>query len=178
MVSNTATNFENSKHRRIYQGARGGFFIRRQKSSGGDEKIYDPVAKFRTNADGHASKLSNANRNKVPAAIRPAVRKARANKGVKRTGGMGAMVQRHPNNVPNMIVNAILNKNNNRGMGGLVAFGPKPNNVMAPRRANLGARHARPSGLFPLPQILPANVMAARVRKTRSNKGMKRGPRK
>jgi len=151
MVSNTATNFENSKHRRIYQGARGGFFIRRQKPSGGDEKVYHPVAKFRTNADGHASKLSNENRGKVPNAIRPAVRKTRKNKGVKRKGGFGALVKRHAHNVPNMIVNLpnLPNNNNSRGFGGLVAVGPNPNNVMMPR-----------------------------VRKTRSNKGVKRGPRK
>jgi hypothetical protein len=146
MVSNTATNFENSKHRRIYQGARGGFFIRRQKPSGGDEKVYHPVAKFRTNADGHASKLSNENRNKVPSAIRPAVRKTR------KSGGLGALVKRHANNVPNMIVNLPNNKNN-RGFGGLVALGPSPNNVMM---------------MAPPP----------RVRKTRKNKGVKRGPRK
>jgi len=179
MVSNTATNFENSKHRRIYQGGKGGFFIRRTKKSGGDEKVYSPVAKFRTNANGVASKLTNENRNKVPNDIRPAVRKARKNKGVKRTGGMGAMVTRHPNNVPNMIVNAMLNNKNNRGMGGLVVVGPKLNNVMAKRRSNLGKRHARPSGLFNLPQILPGNVMAPRApRKVRKNKGVKRGPRK
>lgn len=190
MVSNTATNFENSKHRRIYQGTRGGFFIRRQKKSGGDEKVYDPVAKFRTNADGHSSKITNENRMNVPNGIRPAVRKVRKNKGVMRgpkangRGGLNAMVHRHPSNVPNMIVNEVkevvmnLNNNNNRGMGGLVAVGPSPNNVMRKRRSNLGKRHARPSGLYNLPTILPANVMAPRVRKTRSNKGKKRGPRK
>ncbi|MDA9846861.1 hypothetical protein N9C10_02900 [Flavobacteriaceae bacterium] len=190
MVSNTATNFENSKHRRIYQGGRSGFFIRRQKKSGGDEKIYGPVAKFRTNADGHSSKISNANRANVPNAIRPAVRKTRKNKGVKRAGGMGAMVQRHPNNAPNMIVNEAVvmnlsnNNNNARGMGGLVVVGPSPNNVMVPRRkarSNKGGRHARPGARNALPMILPANVMAPRspvVRKTRSNKGVKRGPRK
>merc|ERR1711865_1220769 len=98
-----------------------------------------------TNANGKASKLTNENRDKVPNAIRPAVRKARKNKGVKRTGGMGAMVQRHSNNVPNMIVNAVLRNNNNnaRGMGGLVVVGPSPNNVMVPLRkprSNKGGR--------------------------------------
>ena len=75
---NTPTNFLNAKRRRIFQGERGGFFVR-----DADGKMHRGIkaAYRKVGANGTESKLGPKNRDSVPAKLRRAVRK---NAGVAR----------------------------------------------------------------------------------------------
>jgi len=88
-MSDTPTNYLNTKQRRIFRGARGGFFAR-----AGDKKVYNPVAGFRkAGGEGAVVKIAGGN-STVPPRIRPAARAARANKGVARGPREGVMQRR------------------------------------------------------------------------------------
>jgi hypothetical protein len=77
-MSGTATNFLNSQKRRIFQGARGSYFVKRADG----KKVYGLRAAFRkVGANGAESKLTKKNAMTVPSPLRRAVRK---NAGVKR----------------------------------------------------------------------------------------------
>lgn len=75
---NTPTNFLNMKRRRIFQGERGGFFVR-----DADGKMHRGIkaAYRKVGANGNESKLGPKNRESVPVKLRRAVRK---NAGVAR----------------------------------------------------------------------------------------------
>ena len=89
----TSTNFLNAKQHRIFQGERGGFFVKKD-----GKKIYRPTAAFRkAGAEGAVSKLGPMNRLTVPSPIRRAVRKnAGVARKVKRTPSpnQGALLRR------------------------------------------------------------------------------------
>ena len=75
---NTPTNFLNMKKRRIFQGERGGFFVR-----DADGKMHRGIkaAYRKVGANGNESKLGPKNRESVPVKLRRAVRK---NAGVRK----------------------------------------------------------------------------------------------
>ena len=82
-MSPTPTNFLNIKSRRIFQGERGGFFVKRAADN---KKLYKPKAAFRkVGANGNVSKLAPKNRESVPTKLRRAIRK---NAGMKRPNAL------------------------------------------------------------------------------------------
>ena len=73
MVENNPTNYLNMSKRRIYQGDKGGYFVRRISDS---KKLYSPKAVYRkVGGNGDETKLKPKNRNSVPVKLRRAVRK-------------------------------------------------------------------------------------------------------
>jgi hypothetical protein len=100
---NTPTNFLNAKRRRIYQGERGGFFV---KDSDGKMKRGIKAAFRKVGANGDESKLGPKNRDSVPVKLRRAVRK-NAGKKRKQTNNSVASVV---NNIVNAIVNNVAPK--------------------------------------------------------------------
>jgi len=103
------TNYLNIRKRRIYQGDKGGYFVRRDYDS---KKLYSPKASYRkVGGNGDETKLKPKNRNSVPVKLRRAVRK---NAGVAKGKGKGKakkinrvpllpgrpVVVRHPANRP------------------------------------------------------------------------------
>ena len=91
---NVSTSFLNSKGRRIHQGERGGYFIKKADGT----RVYGIKAAKRVavGSDSKPRKLVKSNRLEVPSPIRPAVRKPRANKGVAR-GPQEGVLQRRMN---------------------------------------------------------------------------------
>ena len=105
MVENNPTNYLNMSKRRIYQGDKGGYFVRRSSDS---KKLYSPKAAYRkVGGNGDETKLKPKNRNSVPVKLRRAVRK---NAGVVKGKAKKinrvpllpgrAVVARHPANRP------------------------------------------------------------------------------
>ena len=105
MVENNPTNYLNMSKRRIYQGDKGGYFVRRISDS---KKLYSPKASYRkVGGNGDETKLKPKNRNSVPVKLRRAVRK---NAGVVKGKAKKinrvpllpsrAVVARHPANRP------------------------------------------------------------------------------
>ena len=105
MVENNPTNYLNMSKRRIYQGDKGGYFVRRSSDS---KKLYSPKAAYRkVGGNGDETKLKPKNRNSVPVKLRRAVRK---NAGVVKGKAKKinrvpllpgrAVVVRHPANRP------------------------------------------------------------------------------
>jgi hypothetical protein len=89
---NVSTSFLNSKGRRIHQGERGGYFVKKADGT----RVYGIKAAKRVAVGSGAKprKLVKSNRLAVPSPIRPAVRKTRANKGVARGPQEGALQRR------------------------------------------------------------------------------------
>ena len=89
---NVATSFLNSKGRRIYQGAKGGYFAKKADGT----RVYGIKAAKRVAVGSNSAprKIVNSVRNEVPSAIRPAVRKTRTNKGVARGPQVGVVQRR------------------------------------------------------------------------------------
>jgi hypothetical protein len=166
---NVATSFLNSKGRRIYQGAKGGYFAKKADGT----RIYGIKAAKRV-AVGSSSaprKIVNSVRKEVPSPIRPAVRKVRANKGVARGPQAGVRKVRA-----------------NKG----VARGPQIGVVQrrmdaearkrAAGKARMARRRQAMANVKAMANKNPYSALARREpvvgRKVRSNKGVARGPRK
>jgi hypothetical protein len=94
---NTPTNFLNMKRRRIYQGERGGFFV---KDSDGKMKRGIKASFRKVGSNGDESKLGPKNRDSVPVKLRRAVRK---NAGVARKPA-----KNNNGNAINNMLNAII----------------------------------------------------------------------
>jgi len=105
MVENNPTNYLNMSKRRIYQGDKGGYFVRRNYDG---KKLYSPKAAYRkVGGNGDETKLKPKNRNSVPVKLRCAVCK---NAGVVKGKAKKinrvpllpgrAVVVRHPANRP------------------------------------------------------------------------------
>ena len=108
MVANSPTKYLNSKGRRIFQGAKGGFFAR----AADGKKIYKPKAAFRkVGGEGAQVKITKTRNNttNIPSPLRPKLtraagvksyrtalvgRKVRANKGVARGVRSGTLQRR------------------------------------------------------------------------------------
>jgi hypothetical protein len=90
MVENNPTNYLNMSKRRIYQGDKGGYFVRRSDG----KKLYSPKASYRkVGGNGDETKLKPKNRNSVPVKLRRAVRK---NAGVAKGKGKAKKINRVP----------------------------------------------------------------------------------
>ena len=183
---NVATSFLNSKGRRIYQGAKGGYFAKKADGT----RVYGIKAAKRV-AVGSSSaprKIVNSVRKEVPSAIRPAVRKTRSNKGVAR-GPQSGVVQRRMNAEARRLAARRAAGRKTRSNKG-VARGPRSGTLQrrmdaeARRRAAAKARMARRrQAMANMKAMANKNPYSALTRKpagrkTRSNKGVKRGPRK
>ena len=178
MPTNVATNYLNSKGRRIFKSAKGAFY-----SVGADgKKVYKPKAAFRK-AGGEGAKVKiTAKRNStklIPSPIRPAVakkrsdagkargpqapsykkalvgRKVRSNKGVARGPREGTLQRRMNAAAARRRVAGTRKVRSNKG----VARGPREGTLQ--RRMNAEAARRRAAG----------------PRKVRVNRGVARGPR-
>jgi hypothetical protein len=148
-MSNTSTNFLNSKQRRIFLSAAGKYFAKTEDG----KRVYKPKAAFRkVGAEGSVNKLVKTN--VVPNAIRPAAiagRATRKNAGVPRMTEAKAFQMIFP-----------------------TVAGPKVRKV----RANKGVARGPREGAILRMIARNSNRLAAKgPRKVRSNKGVARGPR-
>ena len=183
---NTPTNFLNSKRRRIFQGERGGFFVR-----DADGKMHRGIkaAYRKVGANGTESKLGPKNRDSVPAKLRRAVRK---NAGVarkpKKNNNDGII-----NGIVNALVGDVAKTRKTRKNKGVKRVPRKTKAARVPRLPaapviamhpmNLPARRpvaAKPARLPRLPAapviaMHPMNLPVA-SRKTRKNNGVPRKP--
>ena len=217
---NTPTNFLNMKRRRIFQGERGGFFVR-----DADGKMHRGIkaAYRKVGANGNESKLGPKNRESVPVKLRRAVRKnagvarkpkneneggiingivnalvgdavktrkTRKNKGVKRGPRKtkaarvprlpaAPVVQRHPMNRPKKLSANLLPARRPARVPRLPAAPVVAMHPMNLPVASVASNASRAPRLPAAPVIAmhPMNRPKA-SRKTRKNKGVKRGPRK
>lgn len=156
MSTNVATNYLNSKGRRIFKSAKGAFY-----SVGADgKKVYKPKASFRKSGGEGAKVKITAKRNStklIPSAIRPAVAKKRADAGKVR----GPRVPSYKKSLVGR------KKRTNAG----VKRGVRPN-TLARREA---AASARRRALVARRRIVGNGKVT--TRKVRTNKGVKRGVR-
>jgi hypothetical protein len=148
-MSNTSTNFLNSKQRRIFLSAAGKYFSKTEDG----KRVYKPKAAFRkVGAEGSVNKLTKAN--VVPTPIRPAAvagRATRKNAGVPRMTEAKAFQMIFP-----------------------TVAGPKVRKV----RSNKGVARGPREGAILRMIARNSNRLAAKgPRKVRSNKGVARGPR-
>ena len=203
---NVATSFLNSKGRRIYQGAKGGYFAKKADGT----RVYGIKAAKRVAVGSNSAprKIVNSVRNEVPSAIRPAVRKTRTNKGVARGPQVGVgrkvrsnkgvargpqvgVVQRRTDAEARRLAARRAAGRKTRSNKG-VARGPQVGVVQrridaeARRRAAAKARMARRrQAMANVKAMANKNPYSALARgepvvgrKVRSNKGVARGPRK
>ena len=148
-MSNTSTNFLNSKQRRIFISAAGKYFAKTEDG----KRVYKPKAAFRkVGAEGSVNKLVKTN--VVPNAIRPAAvagRATRKNAGVPRMTEAKAFQMIFP-----------------------TVAAPKVRKV----RANKGVARGPREGAILRMIARNSNKLAAKgPRKVRANKGVARGPR-
>ena len=158
-MSAANTNFTNSQHRRIYQGAKGAYFVKRADG----KKVYGVRASFRkVGANGMETKLNKANRNTVPSPLRRAVRK---NAGVKRGPLKNGAVRKAPAARARKVV-----RSPNLNMGRLQRAMNTASNRAAVARAKRALKpRARSRSNEPAPRV-------RKPRAVRKNAGVKRGP--
>ena len=151
-MSAANTNFLNAQHRRIYQGTKGAYFVKRNDG----KKVYSARATFRkVGANGVETKLNKANRNTVPSPLRRAVRK---NAGVKRGPLKNGAVRKVPA--------ARARKSS------VASKAPLMLTMYSNANMRAAARAAKPRAVRK-PTAIQSGLA---VRKVRKNAGVKRGP--
>jgi len=177
MVANSPTKYLNSKGRRIFQGAKGGFFAR----AADGKKIYKPKAAFRkVGGEGAQVKITKTRNNttNIPSPLRPKLtraagvksyrtalvgRKVRANKGVAR-GVRSGTLQRRMNAAAARRRVALARPRKVRANKG-VARGVRSGTLQRRMNAEAARRRARSAA---------RRVAGPVVRKKRANAGVKR----
>ena len=179
-MSAANTNFMNAQHRRIYQGAKGAFFVKRADG----KKVYGIRASFRkVGANGVETKLNKSNRNTVPSPLRRAVRK---NAGVKRgplkNGAVrkapAARARKAPVRAPKAPLMLTMYSNANMRAAARAAkprAARKPRAVRSPNQGFLQRAMNTASNRAAVARAKRA-LKPAGVRKVRKNAGIKRGP--